>query len=99
MGVVENNNNTFASLTYHYPIKSIMANVVSGGRVYFVIDQYPRTSIKSSERLRQAFYWPDLYDCFSAFSKTTSLETIPVLCRKQSGADRFSAVLHLVRMC
>ena len=31
--------NTFASLAYPYPIKSIMANVVSGGRVYLVIDQ------------------------------------------------------------
>ena len=31
--------NVFDSLAYHYPIKSIMANVVSGGRVYFVIYQ------------------------------------------------------------
>ena len=44
--------NVFDSLAYRYPIKSIMANVLSGGHVYLVIDQYPGTSMKSTEHLR-----------------------------------------------
>ena len=37
-----------------------------------------------------SIFWPDLRGCFSAWAKTTSLETIPVLCRKQSGVEIFS---------
>ena len=55
MAVLQPVSNTFASLAYHYAIKSIVANVVSGGRVYLVIDQYPRTFIKFTECLRRAF--------------------------------------------